>query len=424
MRKNKYQTFVEIPQGFVYYNALNNSYLVLSKRLHELYQTLPLVELEHTHTKLYDTLRKNEFIVDEVLGEYELAQFNRLLGRFNKNEYDVTLNTTLDCNLNCWYCYESKIKESKVTLSILHLIKKNIENKYAAEPFSILKMNFFGGEPLMEFDTIKELLIFTKSFTEERKIKLVVAFTTNLTLLTHEMIELLKDYQVSFQITLDGYKEKHNKVRFFKNDKASGSYDLIIQNIYKIMNDIPKSHIYIRVNFDNKTLLHIDDILSDIDHLDRGRSTIILRKVWQVNPIEIDKSLIKNTLLTIISKGFFVDYFALPRVKPCFAEKVNQVLFNYDGKIFKCSTIENFDDKHSEGILEDDGNIVWNKMDVVNKILYIPSKECSECSIYPACYGPCSKSKKTTCVLNDLNLTKDEYILYNFRQNVKFYKNA
>lgn len=418
MRKNIYQTFVKCQQGFIYYNALHNAYIVLNPRLHEVYQNSSLEDIEKSNTKLYETLKMNGFIVENDFEEFKIAQLNRLLGRFNKNEYDVTLNTTLDCNLKCWYCYENKVKGSKVDATVLELIKQNIKTKYIKESFSKLKISFFGGEPLKEFDIIKKLLLFADTFCIQRCIELQVDITSNGTLLTNEMINFLKDYKINFQITLDGHREKHNKVRIFENNQIQNSYDLIIKNITKIENSISNAHTYIRINFDNKTLLHIDEILSDINHLNRRKNTIILRKVWQVDSKKIDKELIIKSLLSIMSKNFFVDYFALPRIKPCFAEKVNQVLFNYDGKVFKCSTIENFDDSNTEGILKEDGSIEWNQVKIANKIIHTPSRDCSQCNIYPACYGPCSMNKTSICLLDNLNLTKDEYILYNFRQTM------
>lgn len=62
-------------------------------------------------------------------------------------------------------------------------------------------------------------------------------------------------------------------------------------------------------------------------------------------------------------------------------------------------------------------------MNKLAKKSYIPQK-CLNCNIYPACYGPCaekySKVQRYTCLLDNLGLSKDEYILFNFRMTVQF----
>ena len=62
---------------------------------------------------------------------------------------------------------------------------------------------------------------------------MTVGFTTNCTVLSDHMLNVLKDYSVDFQITLDGDKAKHDTVRHYKNSDI-GSYDKIINNLHRI----------------------------------------------------------------------------------------------------------------------------------------------------------------------------------------------
>lgn len=132
---------------------------------------------------------------------------------FDDKMYNVVINTTLDCNLNCWYCYEYKIKGSHLQPEVCEAIKKNIALKYKTHPFKTLKMSFFGGEPFLCYKGVKELLDYSKAFCENNDIELIADFTTNATLVSSKRIEYLKQFRCHFQITLDGWKENHNRIK-------------------------------------------------------------------------------------------------------------------------------------------------------------------------------------------------------------------
>lgn len=56
--------------------------------------------------------------------------------------YNVVVNTTLDCNLSCWYCYENRIAGSKLSSGVIEAIKKNIYLHYETTKFKTLKLSF------------------------------------------------------------------------------------------------------------------------------------------------------------------------------------------------------------------------------------------------------------------------------------------
>ncbi len=333
--------------------------------------------------------------------------------------YNVVINMTLDCNLDCWYCYESKIPGSRINDETIQIIQKNIIHHYKEAPYRELKISFFGGEPLMQFEAIKKLLQFCKTFTEENHLELLADFTTNSTLLTDTQLEFLKDYRCQFQITFDGHAEKHNKIRFQKKDKQ-GTYHTILNNIYKIHDTLPNAEIWVRINYDHATLENMDTILDNIDKLDRRRCFLIMRKIWQFDTNKIDKHLILQALQKGLDRGFYIDSFTLPRTEPCFAERFNQVLFNYDGKVFKCSTLEHFDDEHAEGtVCRETGKIHWNVNSAAKKLMAPSPPRCIKCTLFPLCIGPCGKNAQRgddfTCYIDNIGISKEEFIMFNYK---------
>nr|WP_129730695.1 SPASM domain-containing protein [Parabacteroides goldsteinii] len=304
--------------------------------------------------------------------------------------------------------------------NILEIIKKNIQQKYIDSPYKELKMSFFGGEPLKNFKVVKDMLVFCKKFADEKKISLVADFTTNSTLITNRMLLFLKDFKCQFQITLDGDEERHNEIRFFKNNHK-GTYKLVINNIYRIQESIPDSKTWIRINFDDRTLANFSKILNDLSSLDRTRNHLILRKVWQF-PIEgISKDLIISALQLAMDHNFTIDYYTLPRFNVCFADRENEVLFNYDGKVFKCSTLESFDEEHTEGkVNEETGRVEWNINKISKNMLQRSPDRCLKCKIFPVCLGPCSKNSTQgdnfSCMVDEIGLSMDEFIFFCFKQ--------
>ena len=78
-------------------------------------------------------------------------------------------------------------------------------------------------------------------------------------------------------------------------------------------------------------------------------------------------------------------------LSPCYADKENSVVVNYDGNIYKC-TARNFDEENSEGIINSEGQLMWNKNHrklITKDCLNIDT--CFPCKIFPICLGGCSQ---------------------------------
>ena len=426
MKKNYYQLYEKINDGvYLHYNSFNNSFLLLNSNMHNIYENTPLEDIENQSPKLYASLIDNQFITPDDFDEFSIVNFRKLSSRFDRSYYHVLINTTLDCNLDCWYCYENKVKGSRLKEDVINAIISHIQQTYIDAPFSSLKLSFFGGEPFMYFKGIKKLLVWAKEFCSTNSIHLLADFTTNASLIKDYHIDFLKAYNCCFQITLDGDRDRHNQIK-----KAKGilfdTYQTTIENIHRLIAIIPNIHIYIRINFDSQTLSKFDSILKDIVDLDKTKCSIILKKIWQVTLEDIDKESLLNVIQKLFDAHFYVDYYMLPKAGVCFAERLNQVLFNYDGGVFKCSTISTFDEKNSLGKLDiNTGYVKWNENKIASLIKDITPQRCKECRLFPVCYGPCNKNlltrKDPICTFDDINLSRKEYLLYLFTLNNKYY---
>lgn len=137
---------------------------------------------------------------------------------YNTNMRYITFICTQNCNLNCSYCYEHNKTFSSFDVKLVEQIINNEAN--IDDGYSELCIDFFGGEPFLEFKKIKEIVEYCKNTKFKKKLHFFAG--TNGTLFTDEVKNWLLDNKNIFQLalSLDGTREMHNKNR-------SNSYDQI-----------------------------------------------------------------------------------------------------------------------------------------------------------------------------------------------------
>ena len=135
----------------------------------------------------------------------------------------VTMLLTNDCNLACSYCFESnKGKDYMPKEMALDILKATYN---VVDPMAgIFTLNMFGGEPLMNWDTFKAIC----DYVLENNLKIRITATTNLTLLTDEMIDYIDELSIPILVSVDGIKEVHDKHR-------CNSFDKVIENMKKLI---------------------------------------------------------------------------------------------------------------------------------------------------------------------------------------------
>lgn len=242
------------------------------------------------------------------------------------------------------------------------------------------------------------------------------------------MIDKFKEINAYFQITLDGCRDKHNKVRigkvesFLTYDRIINAIRLLSSNLLPI-NEYEKNVLTLRINYDNETLRNIREILDDIKDLNRNRIFIHLERVWQTRG-QVDEEqtkLLIDAIRLFTREGFRVGIGVFSRKRfSCPAEKLNYAVINYNGYIYKCNG-RNLTEGIREGMLNDDGEIEWN-IDALAKRLghtTFENEMCLACKMLPVCMGPCSQKNMElgwqdldkVCSLKALDMSLEQYIL-------------
>lgn len=170
----------------------------------------------------------------QMLKSTEIVRFDTDFSLPQKPAIPESLNfwihTTNRCNLSCSYCYISTLhtpggmsEETKQQLlnKLIETVKKrNILN---------VKFRLAGGEPLTQFKSWKSFIPQAKEALKALGCKLDIAFITNLTILTDEIIAFSKEHNISYGVSLDGLGQTHDASRKFRN--GVGSFESVDQNI-------------------------------------------------------------------------------------------------------------------------------------------------------------------------------------------------
>lgn len=219
---SRYVHFVKLRDGrYAVYNNLMMDVLYVDESEKERIINHELSDSE-TINMLSD---KGIYINDESADDNALtvlrSAYQDVVGKI-KMMYLILTNS---CNLNCSYCflennpyYNEKRSHMSEDIAMLAASKycTYIQNNGIKSPLIVL----YGGEPLINFETIKKVIGYISENVENPQYSLI----TNGTLLTDEICSFLKKYNVNVGISIDGTKELHDKNRPFRRDRT-GSFD-------------------------------------------------------------------------------------------------------------------------------------------------------------------------------------------------------
>lgn len=176
----------------------------------------------------------------------------------------LCLNIIHDCNLRCKYCFADEGEyHGKREVMSPEIGKKAIDFVIKESgPRRNIEIDLFGGEPLMAFNTIKEIVDYARSVEKEHGKNIRFTMTTNATLLDDEKMEYLDKEMGNLVLSIDGRPEVNDKVRIRLDGK--GSFDRIMPKIKEMVNRRDKSkQYYVRGTFTRENL----DFYKDFEYL-------------------------------------------------------------------------------------------------------------------------------------------------------------
>lgn len=185
--------------------------------------------------------------------------------RKDTNIKALCLNIAHDCNLRCEYCFAStgdyhggrKLMPLEIAKKSIDFLLENSGNR------NRLEIDFFGGEPLLNFDVVKAVVMYGRSIEGKYGKHIGFTLTTNATLLNEEIMDYLNENMDNVVLSIDGRKNINDRMR--KTINGKGTYDIIMPKIKEFVNKRgDKSH-YIRGTFTKNNLDFGNDVLALAD---------------------------------------------------------------------------------------------------------------------------------------------------------------
>ena len=241
------------------------------------YDMIPMYEnmsLEEISARLEDKYSADDIkeAYEEITGLKEAGSlftediYENYIDSF-KNRQPVVkalcLHIAHDCNLACQYCFaEEGEYHGRRALMSFEVGKKALDFLVANSGSRVnLEVDFFGGEPLMNWQVVKDLVAYGRSLEEPHHKKFRFTLTTNGVLLDDEVLEFANKEMSNIVLSIDGRKEIHDMMRPFRG--GQGSYDMIVPKFQKVAESRNQMNYYVRGTFTHHNL----DFAADVCHL-------------------------------------------------------------------------------------------------------------------------------------------------------------
>jgi len=318
----------------------------------------------------------------------------------------LCLHVAHDCNLKCKYCFAQEGEYyGKRSLMSLETGKKAIDFLIASSgKRKNLEVDFFGGEPLMNFDVVKDIVEYARSIEEKHNKCFRFTITTNGILLNDEIMSFINKNMYNVVLSIDGRKKVNDYMRVRAG--GQGSYDTIVPKFLKLAESRNQNNYYVRGTFTRNNI----DFSNDVIHLaDLGFKQI------SVEPVVADEkesySIREEDLPAIFDeyeklalemlkrkkegKGFNFFHFMIDLAGgPCITKRLvgcgsgtEYLAVTPEGDLYPCHQFVGIEDfkmgNVDKGILKDNIRNDFENLNVYSK------PKCSDCWAKFYCSGGC-----------------------------------
>lgn len=319
----------------------------------------------------------------------------------------VTILVTKTCNLRCSYCYASDYSNCNLTNEQMEIIIDKCYANFRKNHTGKFLVSFFGGEPLCNWGVIKHIL----DYSNEKGHDIEFGITTNLTLLTDEIIDYFEKFNIGILVSIDGIKEIHDKNR-------CNSYDIVASNVKRLLGRNLTRLIQARITFTPNDIPHLLDSIKSVYELGIVNIAPVpvtdmewndndyklfeqeLSKVWEwVIEIYNDETNKKNLAVKIVDdyleKILQSDILDYDIKKTCIAGTNKSCAIGPNGDIMPCHqrvTVKKYyNDLIMGNIFTDDDIREVNFNDGTIKGYY----DCDDCIAREICVGGCPSENMT-----------------------------
>ena len=377
--------------GYLLFNTMSLAFIRINEQDIDMWKKLRETPDSYTNFQNYDFLIKARILVDNQEDDLNVYLADVLKNRYNSSDMALTILPTRGCNFGCIYCYEQDRPNVLMSEQTEKAIVKFVCSNSNLKRLSVV---WYGGEPLLNFDSMVRLTKMFKQLNIEYSAKIV----SNGYLLTKEKADLMKDLAIrNIQITFDGSEEIHNQRRFLLGGQPT--YRKIMDNLKYLLSINKEITIDIRTNIDRRNKDDYNKFYQDFkSEINDKRVTMYpgfvsdLLSSECVSPeFNISEGGYKaQFILDIFDKyGIEIKSF-LPKYRrhSCVASKYFAFVIGPEGELYKCWRMVG---NQKETI----GNVNDGSFDMVkfSKYLigadYTLDSKCLQCEFITLCGGGC-----------------------------------
>jgi uncharacterized protein len=383
MIPSRYNYSVDVDGTRYIYNGISENFFAVSDSHFEEINTIINTPDEYTETfsTFIERMMASGFIIEDTTDEQELVKAKYEALRSN-DEYRLMLLPTYECNVRCWYCTQ-KHEETWMSPEIVARVKRNLYKAATSGKYKVIKVDWFGGEPLLAYDIIKDVNSYVQKLCADNNLIFSSDITTNGTLLTKKRIEELAEVGIRFyQITIDGTKAEHDKIKRLKQTSA---YETSMRNVALIAEN---NFCVLRYNYTAKNLKPneiVNEISERIPERLRKNIRVYIHKVWQEDIAKVAHADVKM-LYNKANDNHLRPHLA--SLDMCYADQKNFFCIFPNGRIGKC---DNSNPNEVPGEILEDGTFKWNVASGYDIPVFEQNgSQCKDCRYLPVCWGPCA----------------------------------
>ena len=401
------EKFKFYPHWIFDYNSKKYIYGSFSNRIFELddvtYKFLingEKIDSTYEYDEIVNTLEK-EFIIKT---DENLEILNRMFNEIDKSNKIICTNITLmisqACNLRCVYCYGEGGEYSNKGYMDFDTAKAAVdwlmENSPEDQSISI---TFFGGEPLLSFELMEEIVEYANHKALEKKRTIKYTMTTNGLLINDKVEKFLLEHNIYTQISMDGTKETQDANRYYDNHK--GCYDDVLYHTESLRK---KNKLGVRATISPKDL----DLVKNIEHLVLlGFSKVSwanasnLMNEEDFEKLKLSNHVLMNHFYELINNGDFekakkynmITKFLnridnpTPKLRSCGAGR-HMIAVDIKGDIFPCHRFVGIEE-FKLGNIKNMKISEANKLPIYQQLGIHHFPECVKCEVQGLCGGAC-----------------------------------
>jgi His-Xaa-Ser system radical SAM maturase HxsB len=309
----------------------------------------------------YSILRSRHFIKEasdtasiQLLGLKTRTKYSNIRNFTNLHLFVVSLR----CDHSCQYCQVSRQSENKAAFDMTEETADKALKIVFRSPNPAIKIEFQGGEPLLNFELVRYVVLKAKQINEIEKRDLQFVITTTLSLITDEILDFCKEHRIFLSSSLDGPEDLHNKNR---PRPGKDSYSRFVEGLQKARDKLGYDSVSALMTTSPASLTRVHDIIDE--YLKHDLDGIFLRhlspygfaiKTKSYDAYDVDRWLEfyrdgLDYIVELNKKGVrFTEHFASLLLTKMFTSNdpgfvdlmnpsgagISAVVFNYDGDVY------------------------------------------------------------------------------------------